>query len=171
YAALAAAAVGALLGQGIEETARGLEKYRPAAGRADVFEAGGFTVIDDCYNANPSSAAAALRSLNALRARRVAILGDMLELGGAAKDAHREIGALAGELGIDCLICCGEMAEFTFKGFISSGSGKDAYFFPFREALFEKLPELIRGGDAVLVKASRGERFDEVVERLRRLRA
>jgi UDP-N-acetylmuramoyl-tripeptide--D-alanyl-D-alanine ligase len=171
YAALAAAAVGARLGQSLEEIARGLEKYRPAAGRADVFEAGGFTVIDDCYNANPSSAAAALRSLVALGARRVAILGDMRELGRASKEAHREIGALAGALGIDCLICHGEMSEFTFKGFISSGSGKEAYFFPFREALFGKLPELIRGGDAVLVKASHGERFDEIVGRLRGLRA
>ncbi|MDR1328675.1 MAG: UDP-N-acetylmuramoyl-tripeptide--D-alanyl-D-alanine ligase [Oscillospiraceae bacterium] len=167
YSALAAAAVGAKLGVSLDETARGLAKYRPVGGRANVVETGKITVIDDCYNANPNSVSAALRSLSALSTvRRAAILGDMRELGAGAEAAHREIGKLAGELGIDCLICCGEMAEFIFKGFIASGSEAEAYFFPFRDALFEKLPALIRDGDAVLVKASHSEKFEQITQRL-----
>ncbi|MDR2615185.1 MAG: UDP-N-acetylmuramoyl-tripeptide--D-alanyl-D-alanine ligase, partial [Oscillospiraceae bacterium] len=85
--------------------------------------------------------------------------------------AHRETGALARDTGLDCLICCGEQARFIYEGFVSSGVSVEArnraYYFPSREELFGKLPELIKTGDAVLVKASHGEKFDEVMERLR----
>ncbi|MDR0445710.1 MAG: UDP-N-acetylmuramoyl-tripeptide--D-alanyl-D-alanine ligase [Oscillospiraceae bacterium] len=169
YAALSAAAVGSRLGLSLREIIDGLAKYRPVDGRANVIEAGALTIIDDCYNANPNSMAAALCSLAALKTRRTAILGDMRELGSASAAAHREIGELAGRLGIDCLICCGENAELIFKGFIGSGAEAEAYHFPFREALFEKLPELTKKGGAVLVKASHSEKFDEITARLREL--
>jgi UDP-N-acetylmuramoyl-tripeptide--D-alanyl-D-alanine ligase len=167
--AAGAAAVADLLGVSAEEIARGLASYRTIAGRANVIRTESLTIIDDCYNANPNSVAASLRSLAELTGRRVAILGDMNELGRGSNELHRNIGILAGNLGIDVLICCGERAEFIFKGFIASKSENKAYHFPFRDALFERLPSLIKKGDAILVKASHSMQFDEIVTRVRSL--
>ncbi|MDR0862447.1 MAG: UDP-N-acetylmuramoyl-tripeptide--D-alanyl-D-alanine ligase [Oscillospiraceae bacterium] len=168
-AALAAAAVGNLLGLTADEITRGLLSYAPVGGRANVTDTGYITVIDDCYNANPHSVKAALRSLRGLKGRRVAILGDMLELGGGSAELHREIGAYAAEQGVNCLICHGERAEFIFKGLIASKSEIERYHFPLRDALMERLPGIIRAGDVVLVKASHSMRFDEIVELLKSL--
>ncbi|MDR0904580.1 MAG: UDP-N-acetylmuramoyl-tripeptide--D-alanyl-D-alanine ligase [Oscillospiraceae bacterium] len=168
--AAGAAAVAELLGVPAEEIARGLASYRTIAGRANVIRTESLTIIDDCYNANPNSVAASLRSLAELSGRRVAILGDMNELGRNSNELHRDTGILAGKLGIDVLICCGEKAEFIFKGFIASKSEKKSYHFPFRDAMFERLPGLIKKGDAILVKASHSMQFEEVVTRVRNLR-
>jgi UDP-N-acetylmuramoyl-tripeptide--D-alanyl-D-alanine ligase len=169
-AALAAAAVGNLLGLTESEITLGLQAYSPVGGRANVIGTGRLTIIDDCYNANPNSVKTALRSLAGLPGRRVAILGDMLELGALSKELHREVGVFASERGVDCLICHGEQAEFIFKGLISTGAEVERYHFPMREAFMERLPGLIRAGDTVLVKASHGMRFDEIVELLKTLK-
>jgi UDP-N-acetylmuramoyl-tripeptide--D-alanyl-D-alanine ligase len=165
-AALAAAAVGSLLGATGAETARGLLEYRPVSGRADVMYTGKLTVIDDCYNANPDSVAASLRALCSLPGRRVAILGDMNELGPRSDALHRETGLLAAELGVDCLICCGERAEMIYKGFISSGRESEGYHFPFKDALLSRLPGLVKPGDCVLVKASHSHNFGVITAAL-----
>ena len=165
-AALAAAAVARRLGMTGDEIAAGLRNYRPVGSRAGVIETGFITIIDDCYNANPHSMAAALRSIAALPGRRVALLGDMKELGAKSNELHREIGVLAGKLGIDCLICCGEKAEFIFKGYIASRFEGEPYHFPFKEILFERLPGLIKKDDTVLVKASHSMKFEEFVPEL-----
>ena len=159
--ALPAAVVGFLLGMSGAEIARGLRSYTPVDGRANVRDTGFVTLIDDCYNANPSSVAAALRSLAGLSGRRVAILGDMNELGGQSEKLHREIGALAANLGIDLLLCGGEKAEAICNGYISAG-GRSAKHFAGRAELIAALPELIEKGDIVLVKASNSMRFDEI---------
>ena len=160
-AALAAAAVGERLGLTGDEIAAGLRKYAPVGSRSGVIDTGFITIIDDCYNANPHSVTAALRSLASLPGRRVALLGDMKELGKKSKELHRDIGLLAGRLKIDCLICCGEHAEFIFKGYIASRFDGESYHFPFKDSLFERLPGLIKKGDAVLVKASHSMKFEE----------
>jgi UDP-N-acetylmuramoyl-tripeptide--D-alanyl-D-alanine ligase len=167
-AALAACAVGKLLGLSDGEIARGLLAYKPVAGRANVINTGRITVIDDCYNANPNSVSAALKALCSLPGRRVAVLGDMNELGYRSEELHRETGNLAARLGLDCLICCGERAEWIYKGFIAGGGGPESYHFPFMDALLLRLPGLVRDGDAVLVKASHSHRFDKIADELTR---
>jgi len=170
-AALAAAAIGSQLGIGEDKIISGLKKYAAVGGRADVQKTDYITIINDCYNANPNSVTASLLSLCTLEGRKVAILGDMKELGRKSRDLHREIGVLAGKSGLDCLICCGNMAEFIYKGLISTGSDTcQAWNFPMKEALFSVLPSLIKEGDTVLVKASHSMHFEEIVEELKKLK-
>ena len=170
YGALAAAAVGNALGVPDEEIARGLMDFRPVGRRARVVSTGYITLIDDCYNANPTSMRAALTSLSALEGRKVALLGDMFELGEESDRLHREIGEFAARCGVDCLICCGQKAEFIFKGLISTGQEVEVWHFPLKAALISALPRLIRPGDNVLVKASHGMHFEELVQALEALR-
>jgi len=169
-AALGAAAAGLSLGLSPEEVTRGLASYRQGVGRSNVIDTGYITIIDDCYNANPNSVSNALISLSALPGRRVAILGDMLELGHEEKELHRDIGLLSARLGIDSLICCGRLAEHIYKGHIAAGESLEGWHFPMKDALYSVLPSLIKKGDTVLVKASHGEHFEEIVEELRALR-
>ena len=168
--ALSAAAVGLAAGLSPSEIVRGLESYETIDGRANVIDTGYIKIIDDCYNANPNSVTSALLSLSSLPGRRVAILGDMLELGPGEKELHREVGTFAGKCGIDSLICCGRLAEFIYKGLISSGASVESWQFPMKDAFFSVLPSLIRGGDTVLVKASHSMKFEEIVEELKKLR-
>jgi UDP-N-acetylmuramoyl-tripeptide--D-alanyl-D-alanine ligase len=163
--ALPAAAVGRLLGMSDEEIVRGLKAYTPVGGRANVKETGSITLIDDCYNASPASVKAALKSLAGLAGRRVAVLGDMLELGGQSDNLHREIGEAAYQNSLDVLICCGDRAKRIYEGFIASG-GVGALYFETKAALIAALPDLLEKGDAVLVKASHSMGFDEIVDHL-----
>ena len=161
YAALGAAAVGFSLGMTEAEIAAGIADYAPAGRRARVAKTDFVTVIDDCYNANPASAAAALRSLAALEGRRVAVLGDMLELGENSPALHRETGELAAELGLDAILCVGPLSAETARG-----AGEKARHFADKAALCAALPALIGKGDQVLVKASRGMALETVVDAL-----
>jgi len=164
----AAAAIGRLLGLRDGEISRGLLAYSPVGGRASVTSAGGITIVDDCYNANPNSVKAALASLQTLPGRRVAILGDMINLGAESEELHREIGVLAAQSGLGSLICCGKEASFIHDGYMSRGGvGASCYL-----AKADLIPELsghIKKGDAVLVKASRGMHFEEIVGALKEL--
>lgn len=168
--ALPAAITAHLLGLTDEEIERGLLKYAPVGGRANIKDTGFIRIINDCYNANPNSMAASLASLSQVEGRKVAILGDMKELGAASRDLHRSIGVLAGKYGIDSLVCLGAEAEFIYKGFISGGFETEAWHFPMKDAMFSVLPSLVKKGDTVLVKASHSMGFDEVVEELEKLK-
>jgi UDP-N-acetylmuramoyl-tripeptide--D-alanyl-D-alanine ligase len=169
-AALAAAAIGRELGVSDNEIAAGVKNYAPVGGRANVIDTGYITIIDDCYNANPNSVSAAILSLSQLKGRKVAILGDMFELGKDSRELHREIGMYAGHQGIDSLICLGKEAEFMYKGMIASKCERESWFFPMKDSLYSVLPSLIRKGDTVLVKASHGMHFEEIVEELKKLK-
>lgn len=169
-AALAAAAVGRELGVDDAQISAGIAQYGAVGGRSNLVATGYIRIINDCYNANPNSMAAALRALSELAGRKVAILGDMMELGQASEQLHREIGTLAVQQGIDCLICCGPQAESIYKGLIATGEKREAWFFPMKEALLSVLPSLIHAGDNVLVKASHGMHFETLVAELEKLR-
>ena len=169
YAALAAAAVGDRLGMTAAEIARGIAAFRNVAGRAAVSKTDSLTVIDDCYNANPSSVKAALASLVELPGRRVAILGDMGELGTDAAGLHREIGTLAGESGVDLVIAIGEMSAHTYAGAMAANADLLAWHFPDKAEALAVLPGVLQRGDNVLVKASRFMRFEEIVGTLREM--
>ncbi len=167
--ALPAAAIGKELGLSDEEIRLGLLNYAPVGGRASIVDTGFITLINDCYNANPNSVTASILSLCTLEGRKVAILGDMMELGRESDALHRGIGILAGKSGVDCLICCGARAESIYKGLISSQIEIEAWHFPLKDALLSVLPSLIKKSDNVLVKASHSMHFEEITDALKKL--
>lgn len=167
YAALAAAAVGASLGMTDAEIAEGISRYHTVGERAHVIEAGGLTIVSDCYNANPTSTAAAIESLMALPGRKVCVLGDMLELGARARQLHEEVGEAAVRAGVALVLAAGDLARGICDGAARAG-GRSAWFED-RAALIAALPEWIQPGDCVLVKASHSMAFEAVTEALARM--
>ncbi len=164
YAALEAAAVGMELGLSDGEIARGIASFEIVGRRAAVIRTGKITLLDDCYNSNAEALRSGIDSLMALPGRHVCILGEMLELGNSAREAHFSGGAYAAEKGAARLLCCGEHA-----GDYCAGAGAIARAFPDRASLIAALREEIREGDCVLVKASRGAHFEEISEALKGL--
>ena len=160
-AALEGAAAGLWFGLTEEEICRGVAGFRPPDHRNRVVNTGRFTVVDDCYNANPTSVAAAIRSLTHFSGRKVCIFGDMLELGESADTLHQEIGEYAIQQGIALILSCGELSRYTIRG--AGGSG---VWFPDRETLIASLPSYLRDGDRILVKASHSMGFDKIVQAL-----
>ncbi len=163
YAALMGAAVGLELGLTDGEIAAGVAAYETVGSRGRLVDTGSILILDDCYNANPTSVKSALESLVRLPGRHVAILGDMRELGEKSPELHRMTGAYAASL-CDEVVACGPESEP-----IAAGAGKGTKWYPTLEELLKALPEHIRPGDAVLVKASRAMGFEAVVERLEKI--
>jgi UDP-N-acetylmuramoyl-tripeptide--D-alanyl-D-alanine ligase len=167
YNALAAAAAALATGLPLETVKFGLEEFRPVAMRSELREMNGRAVLADYYNANPASVKAALETLASLKrgGRAVAVLGDMLELGDTAVEAHRETGRTASGLGIDLLICVGPLARHIAGGAIAAGMARNRVF----EAETTSqgaalLHEHSRPGDTVLIKGSRGMKMEKVLE-------
>lgn len=166
-AALEGAAVGIKMGLSDEEIIRGISHYETVGRRANIIETGYITLIDDCYNANPDSVKCGIDSMPDGAGRKVCILGDMLEMGENMKELHASVGRHAAENGCELLITCGERSVNTHLG------AKDlitAVHFDTNAELIAKLPELIKKGDVVLVKASNYMRFDEISEALKTLK-
>ena len=164
YAALEGAAVGLVLGLSEEEIIRGIAAYETVGSRAAVTETGKITLIDDSYNANPDSVKCGVDSLMQLAGRHVCVFGDMLELGPGERERHRDAGAYAAEKGVDLILCTGPLSRE-----MALGAGDRGRWFPDREELLRLLPEIIRQGDRVLVKASRGMHFESIAEALKQL--
>jgi UDP-N-acetylmuramoyl-tripeptide--D-alanyl-D-alanine ligase len=166
-AALAAAAAWAM-GAGRTEIAGGLSAVSPARHRGEIRTSSrGVVVLDDTYNANPGSMAAALATLSTLpgTGRKVAVLGEMLELGDAAAELHRGVGEAAGRAGIGLLLCVGPNARRTVAGARAAGLADEATMaFETTDAVLAVFEGLLRPGDRVLVKGSRGMRMERVVE-------
>lgn len=184
YNALAAAAVGKIYGLTNEEIARGIAELKPISGRFRMIETEKFLIVDDCYNANPMSVKASLDVLRDGLGRRVAILGDMGELGENEAALHREVGEHAASCGIDVCICAGELcrhmaeaAEEAAARETGSGdaagdsreSGLTVIYEPDREGLLAHLGDYVRPGDTILVKASHFMKFEDVVEKLQEM--
>ena len=178
--AAAAAALAHGLGIAPTQIAEGLAAYRPSVGRrlAVTELAGGVKLVNDVYNANPASMAAGLRALAALArhaerpGKTLAVLGDMLELGETSPQLHREVGALAAELGFSLLAATGERARDVLDGALAGGMGADrARVFPDPQAIGHWCADLIRQGalgrgDWIFVKGSRGMRMEAFIETL-----
>ena len=168
--ACAAAAVGRASGMSLAAVADALAHAEPEAGRQEVLRArGGFTVVNDAYNANPDSMRASLNTFCALEVpgRRVAVLGDMAELGDFARACHAGIGELAARLPLDRLVCVGELAACIADA--AEKAGMDAGRIVRAATISDVLGELdtcIEPGDAVLVKASHCMGLERVVEGL-----
>lgn len=162
--ALAAAAVGLHFGCSPEQIQSALREQKPAAHRMEVFEKAGVMILDDTYNANPDSMLAALQTLASIpcKGRRIAALGTMGELGEKSEAYHREIGRAVKDLKLDGLFTVGEPAHFIFEEASPSlgkhcGDGNEVY---------KQLKSSVRGGDLLLLKASRSVQLDEVVAKL-----
>ena len=167
--ALAAAAVGHVMGLNPATIAEGLARFRPAAMRSQVLTVGGIRIINDCYNANPASMKAAIDLLLALGAesRSVAVLGDMLELGPSAPELHREVGVYLAERGVAQLIACGALGRHVAEGARGAGMAAERVVHePDAARAGAALKALVRDGDVVLVKASRGMKMEQAVELL-----
>ena len=165
--ALAGAAVGSLYGLTDEEIKAGIESLETLGGRFNIVETGKYTVIDDCYNANPMSMKASLGVLNDVEERCVAILGDMGELGENEAALHREVGEYAGEQNIDEYIVVGELSKNISEAIREVKPEADLHTFETVEELIPALDALLKEGDIVLVKASHFMRFDRIVEALK----
>ena len=169
--ALCAAAIGIAAGAGLEDVAAGLADFRPPDKRMEILRASsGFTIINDTYNANPASMTAGLKTLKAIATElSICVIGDMLELGPSAPHAHYDIGKLIAQLAIDYVGVVGEFREDVVKGALEHGCKKDRILsFSNKEAAVLWMHEMVEShrlgqGDAVLVKASRGLRFETVV--------
>jgi UDP-N-acetylmuramoyl-tripeptide--D-alanyl-D-alanine ligase len=127
----------------------------------------GLTVIDDCYNANPSSMRSALTTLGGMRTagRRIAVLGDMLELGPEGEKLHAEMGRFLVEMGVDELFTFGQLSRHINAGAREKGLPRArAHHFSDFDLMAEELLKHLSHGDAVLVKASRGMKLERVFE-------
>ncbi|HMQ33570.1 MAG TPA: UDP-N-acetylmuramoyl-tripeptide--D-alanyl-D-alanine ligase [Chloroflexaceae bacterium] len=168
YTALAAASAGLALGMSWHEIAEGLRD--PAAQpRVSVVAApGGVTLIDDTYNAAPASTLAALDLLAGLPGRRIAVLGDMLELGAAEEAGHRDVGRRAAEVAA-ALVAVGGRAAWIAEAARAAGlPAERVVACPTNEAALAALRTLLRPGDYVLIKGSRGMEMERIVAALRR---
>jgi UDP-N-acetylmuramoyl-tripeptide--D-alanyl-D-alanine ligase len=164
--ALAAAAVGFAAGMAPGTIVAALARGWSAPHRGEVVRAGGVTIVDDAYNASPASVVAALELLRGLPGRRVAVLGEMLELGAGSEAGHREVGmAAAAACAVLCVVGAGAVG--IGAGAREAGMPPDRIVeAPDREAAAERLGSLLRPGDVVLVKASRGVALELLVDRL-----
>lgn len=168
YSVLAAYGIGRRLGLTQEELARGIASFVPTAMRMNIFENERFRILDDSYNASPASMKAALDVLCSQNGhRRVAILGDMFEMGFYSETGHREVGAYAAHHNVDMLLTAGNDARY-----IAEEAGKvnpklEVHSFENAEELKKKLFSLLRSGDIILVKASRGMAFDQISQMIK----
>jgi UDP-N-acetylmuramoyl-tripeptide--D-alanyl-D-alanine ligase len=166
--ALFAIALGVELGVGRAEVARGLAECKAPRMRLELWEFSGVRVLDDAYNANADSVLAALRTLQELpcNGRRVAVLGDMAELGAHSEAAHEEIGRCAAELGTDQLFAVGKMAPVMARG--ARGAGLNRVFeFMDVETAAAAVKGFVKHGDVLLLKASRATRLERIAGVLR----
>ena len=169
YNALAGTAVGLTYGLTLEEIRAGIESLQPVSGRFHILETGKYTVIDDCYNANPVSMRASLDVLADALGRKIALLGDMGELGEEEVQMHREVGEYAVSKDIDMLVCVGKLSQYMAEAARTKAEKKEVLYFADKEILMEQLPQILKQGDTVLVKASHFMEFGKLVERLSEL--
>ena len=166
YAALEGAAVGLKLGLSDEEIAAGIANYETVGRRASISDTGFITLVDDCYNANPDSVMCGIDSLSQSSGRKVCILGDMLEMGENRESLHAQVGRYAADKGVALLLCVGGLSKSTCK----AAEGITSLHFETNAELINELPQLIRKGDTVLVKASNSMKFEEISEALKLLK-
>jgi len=168
--ALAAAAVGYHAGLGDTEIRSGLEAYLPDKGRMNIVHTRrGIHLIDDSYNANPTSMRAAIHALDRFSGdgRSVVVAGDMLELGSQAPSLHREIGAAAAESGIARLYVAGAYSDAVAAGAVDTGMASETVFLGTPEDIVRDLVQWLEEGDWVLIKGSRKMKMEQVFQELK----
>ncbi len=164
YNALAAFCVGDILGIDENKIAQSLGGYVGENLRQNIKEVGGLTLIVDCYNASPTSMQSALSVLSQkyCEGRKIAVLGDMFELGNMAKTLHKKVGGYVKSAKIDKLICVGENAKLIGE----KSALKDVSYFEDKSLCAEYINKFVKKGDLILFKASRGMKFEEIIEKI-----
>lgn len=158
-----AAACGGVLGIGLEDAAAGLGKMQLTDKRLTMKEKDGIKVIDDTYNASPASMKSAIEVLASMEGeRKVAVLGDMFEQGDYARQGHTEVGEYALEKGIDLVVAIGDDAKYIAEG----AKGMDVMYFREKKDFLDILDDVIRTGDVVLCKGSRGMAMEDIVKKI-----
>lgn len=172
---LAAAAIANEWGIAAENIAVGIANAKTVSGRCNIMEANGYIIVDDCYNANPKSMRASIDMMTDATGRKVAILGDMFELGENEKNLHAQIGEYAVEKGIDVLICIGELSRNMYDAAKSSSEKTESNmileYYEKKEELLDLIEagrSVIHNGDTILIKASHGMSFEKIVECLKK---
>jgi len=167
--ALAAIAVGEVLGIPHDDMRQALAGFKPPEKRSNVLPTrAGVVVIDDTYNAGPASVMSALKTLKMIEGgRKIAVLGDMLELGEHALSAHLEVGSAVAANGVDMLVIVGQLAKLISRGALDAGLPVSAVFeYEDSWQAARELPQKLRERDVVLVKGSRAMKMERVVEGL-----
>jgi len=165
YNALAAIAAASLYGIGAEAAAKALEDFVPPKLRMEYQKCDGIEFIFDCYNSNPASLKSAIETLRDLEAgeRKVLIAGDMLELGASGQELHREVGRFAAKAKIDIFVSVGPLSGYILEGAQEEGiGGKSLLRFENSVEAAKALKDILRKGDLVLVKGSRGMKMEEI---------
>ena len=169
YNSLCAAAVGNLLGLSVEQIKNGIETFELTKKRMDITELkNGVTIINDSYNASFESMQASLKYLSALKSdRKIAVLGDMFELGEYSKELHEKVGEEVAKNNIDILICAGENSKNIVQAAIKDGmNANNIYYFENKIEIENFIKNNWQKGDSILFKASNGMKFFEIVEKL-----
>lgn len=166
YNALAATAVARELGLTSEEIKRGIEAAQTIGGRSNLIQKDGITIIDDCYNANPVSMKASIDVLSKAEGRKIAVLGDMGELGTEERRLHASVGEHFKGKGIDELFCTGGFSKALAEAVKQCSPETAVHYFDTKEELEEALLSCVTAGDSVLVKASHFMGFPEIVKAL-----
>lgn len=167
YNALAGAAVGWTYGLSLAQIRAGIESLEALSGRFHLIETKDYVIIDDCYNANPVSMKASLDVLQEGKGRRVALLGDMAELGERETELHEEVGAFAGSCRIDKVIGVGPLCARLVRAAKEQNPALLTAHYPTLDMLLENLDKELETGDTVLVKASHSMEFPRIVKALR----
>lgn len=148
------------LGVTVEEMKKGLEKLDSTGMRLELIKANGYTVLNDCYNSSPEAARTSIDVFTTIEGKRhIAVLGTMKELGTKSESCHREVGKYAKEKNIDALFVFGPETEYFKEGF-----GENAFYFESKEELIKSLKAFIKDEDVILIKASRGLKFEEITK-------
>ena len=165
YNSLSVMGLCSLMGLDMKKSAEGIRKYQPSKYRMEIKSVSGKTLIEDFYNANPDSLRASIETFRQMQGeRKVAVLADMLELGEISEKEHMNAGIQASEI-FDVIICIGSDAKYIGKGAIENGFDKGhVYFFANNEEVVSEINSILRPGDAVLMKGSRGMKLEEVAE-------
>ena len=166
YNALAAMAAGERLGLTKEEIVAGVQQAATISGRNNFIHANGMVIIDDCYNANPVSMAASLEVLSHASGRKIAVLGDMGELGDDERKLHYQVGEAVVKNDIDLLFTAGELSKEMSKAVADCNGRTRTFSYDTKEEMTEALLKIVEKGDTILVKASHFMNFPEVVSSL-----
>lgn len=166
YNSLCAISVGKIFGISIDEIKKGIENFELTKSRMEILKKDNITIINDCYNASLDSMKASIEYLKAQKGnRKIVILGDMLELGKFSKELHESVGKIVAENKLDTLITVGEESKYIAKNAINNGMDeKDVFEFENNSNAIEKIKSLMKDEDIILVKASNGMNFKQIVE-------
>jgi UDP-N-acetylmuramoyl-tripeptide--D-alanyl-D-alanine ligase len=174
--AMAATSVASILHMTNQEIEQGINLVKPVGGRSNIIKQEKWTIIDDCYNANPVSMKAAIDLLCMADTNKVAILGDMGELGAHELSLHREVGTYAMTKNVDRLICIGQLSKAMFEGAKEASQNnvnnqkrsdyESLLYFENRDEFLPYLPSLVKANDTILVKASHSRGFEHIVKAL-----